>query len=54
MNHKPTHEELFNKVEALEREVVECRRAEQAALAGQDKYRNTFENAVWGVFQTTA
>jgi len=54
MNLKPTHEELIKKVEALEREVVECRRAEQAALAGQDKYRNTFKNAVWGIFQTTA
>jgi len=50
---KPTYEELNKKVKALEREVIECRRAEQVALAGQETYRNTIENAVEGVFQTT-
>ena len=50
---KPTYEELEQRVKELEREVVECRRAEQEALAGEEKYRSTIENAVWGVFQTT-
>jgi PAS domain S-box-containing protein len=53
MSRKPTYEELKKKVKALEREAVDCRRAEQAALAVQEKYRDTIENAVWGVFQST-
>jgi PAS domain S-box-containing protein len=53
MNYQPTYEELSKRVEALEREVVECRQAEQAALAELETYRNAIENAVWGVFQTT-
>jgi PAS domain S-box-containing protein len=53
MKSKPTYQELDKKVKALERKLNACRRAEQAALAGQEKYRNTIENAVWGVFQTT-
>ena len=53
MNRQPTYEELSKRVEALEGEVVKCRRAEQVALAELEIYRNTIENAVWGVFQTT-
>ncbi len=54
MTRKPTYEELEQRVKELKREVVECRRAEQEARAGKDIYRSTIENAVWGVFQTTA
>ena len=53
MTRKPTYEELEQRVKELESEVVECRRAEQEARAGKEKYRSTIESAVWGVFQTT-
>jgi PAS domain S-box-containing protein len=49
----PTYEELKKTVKELEKEVIECRRAEQEAVTEQDKYRSTIENAVSGVFQTT-
>jgi len=44
---------LEQRVKELEQEFVECRRAEQKAHAGKEKYRSTIENAVWGIFQTT-
>ncbi len=49
----PTYEDLEQRVISLEKEVIECRRAEQEAVTGREKYRSTVENAVWGVFQTT-
>ena len=51
MNSKSTYEELNKNVKALKKKLIECRRAEQLALAGQEKYRNTIENAVEGIFQ---
>ena len=53
MTIKPSYEELKQRVKELQREVTRCRRAEQEALAGKEKYRSTIESAVWGVFQTT-
>jgi PAS domain S-box-containing protein len=53
MGTNPTYEEQEKRVKALEKEVIECRRAEQEAVTAQEKYRSTIENAVWGVFQTT-
>jgi len=53
MGTNPTYEELEKRVEELEKEVIECRRAEQEVVTVQEKYRSTIENAVWGVFQTT-
>ena len=53
MTKKPTYKELEQRVKELEREVVECKRAEQDARSDKEKYHRTIENAVWGVFQTT-
>jgi PAS domain S-box-containing protein len=53
MGTNPTYGELEKRVKELEKEVIECRRTEEAVTA-QEKYRSTIENAVWGVFQTTS
>ena len=50
---KPTYKELKEGVKKLERELIECRRAEHEALAAQAKYRSTIENAILGFFQTS-
>jgi PAS domain S-box-containing protein len=54
MGTNPAYEELEKRVKELEKEVIECRRAEQETLAGKERYRSTIENAVWGVFRTTS
>jgi two-component system, cell cycle sensor histidine kinase and response regulator CckA len=53
MNTKPSYAELENRIKALEQAESERKMVENALRASEEKYRDLFENAVEGIFQTT-
>ncbi len=53
MAKKPTYEELEQRCKKLEKEVLERQRAEGMVRDSEAKYRDLFENAPIGMFQST-
>ena len=53
MAKKPTYEELELRVKELEKQAVERKRAETLVQDSEAKYRDLFENAPIGMFQST-
>jgi PAS domain S-box-containing protein len=53
MAKKPTYEELELRVKELEKQAVERKRAEALVQDSEAKYRDLFENAPIGMFQST-
>jgi len=53
MAKKPTYEELEQRSKKLEKEVLERQRAEEMVRDSEAKYRDLFENAPIGMFQST-
>jgi PAS domain-containing protein len=53
MNKKPSYAELENRIKELEQAELDRKMVENALRASEEKYRDLFENAVEGIFQTT-
>jgi PAS domain S-box-containing protein len=53
MTRKPTREDLEKRIRVLEEEAIKGKQVEETLHESEKKYREIFENAVEGIYQTT-